>query len=126
MRQFFDDPLVGEIIVVDDASSDGTRDWLQQEQAAHPILKPAFHDRNQGATGSRNTGIAAAACEFIFFWDDDMLLLPRGGLGILLDELRRCGGNVIAPASSFIEDEPPPVLPRPGVGKGAGRPAVPC
>ena len=113
VAQFYDNPLVGEIIVVNDASPDASREWLDRESIEHPILRPIHHRDNRGATGARNTGIEAARCEFIFFWDDDMLLAPADGLQILFSELLRYGGDMIAPAIAASEDEAMPELPRP-------------
>lgn len=67
--------------------------------------------RTGGRRGA-NRGIEEAQCEFILFWDDDMLLAPADGLRILADELLRHGGDMIAPASCAAEDAPPG-LPRP-------------
>jgi glycosyltransferase involved in cell wall biosynthesis len=89
VAQFYDDPVVGEILVVNDASTDGTRQWLDEEAQRHPVLRPVHNPENRGATGARNTGIDAARCDDILFWDDDMLLMPAGGLGILMSELLR-------------------------------------
>lgn len=63
-----------EIIVVDDASSDGLADVLNTFTGAlsHHIV----HPRNRGAAAARNTGVAAACGEFVAFLDSDDAWLP--------------------------------------------------
>jgi len=58
-----------EIIVVDDASSDGLRAALAG--FADPRLRCVEHRVNKGAAAARNTGIAAASAEFVAFLDSD-------------------------------------------------------
>jgi glycosyltransferase involved in cell wall biosynthesis len=118
VAQFYDDPLVGEILVVNDGSIDGTREWLEQEAVKHPALRPIHHPRNRGVAAARNTVIDAARCDYILFWDDDMLLQPAGGLKILLSELQRYQGDMIAPASMATEGQPPPDVPSPSEATG--------
>lgn len=57
-----------EIIVVDDASPDGTADWTA---AAHPEVRLIRNAVNRGVSASRNAGLAAARGRFIAFLDDD-------------------------------------------------------
>lgn len=66
-----------ELIVVDDASTDGTGDIAERLGAR--VIR---HDRNQGPSGARNTGIAAAAHSWIALLDSDDEWLP-GHLGNL-------------------------------------------
>jgi len=98
LRQFYNEPLIGEIIVVDDGSMDDTKAWLGQEAAAQPKLIPIFHSSNQGLPAARNTGLRAARYDYIMFWDDDLLLYPQNGVRILFEELKAHNGDVIAPA----------------------------
>jgi glycosyltransferase involved in cell wall biosynthesis len=65
-QQTFDDL---EIIVVDDGSSDDTKQLLQN--LALPGLRYILHDVNKGANAARNTGIEAAKGKFVAFQDSD-------------------------------------------------------
>jgi len=60
-----------EIIVVDNASTDGTVDALR---STYPSVKIIVQDRNVGAAAGRNPGIAAARGEIIFLLDSDAFL----------------------------------------------------
>lgn len=58
-----------EIIVVDDASDDQTRELV--ERVEDPRIRYIRHDTNRGGSAARNTGIRAATGDFITFLDDD-------------------------------------------------------
>lgn len=51
------DPLVDQILVVDDGSVDRTRDLLQAYAAAHPKLFFVSHQTNRGVSGALVTGL---------------------------------------------------------------------
>jgi glycosyltransferase involved in cell wall biosynthesis len=61
-----------EVIVVDDASTDGTARVCAQLQG----IKYIRLDRNQGVAGARNIGLLESSADFIAFLDDDDLRLP--------------------------------------------------
>jgi len=110
LRQFYDEVLIGEIIVVDDGSIDDTKEWLNQAATVQPKLKPVFHSTNKGLPAARNTGIQAAKYDYIMFWDDDLLLHPKNGVQILFEELQEHNGDIIAPAFYGREGYPIPSL----------------
>src|SRR3954468_6581460 len=61
-----------EIIVVVDASTDETLQYLQSLHAPH--LRVLIHDRNRGLAAARQTGLKAAQGELVLFLDDDMVV----------------------------------------------------
>lgn len=61
-----------EVIIVDDGSTDGTRELLERYPAV-----TAIHQANQGAPIARNNGAAAATSEWIAFQDSDDLWEPE-------------------------------------------------
>jgi glycosyltransferase involved in cell wall biosynthesis len=58
-----------EIVVVDDASTDNTRETM--EGFDDPRIRYVRHENNQGGSAARNTGIRVATGEYIAFLDDD-------------------------------------------------------
>jgi len=64
-----------EIIVVDDGSTDGTREYLQQ--LAHPKIRCYFHARNHGKGAALRLGFAAAKNPIIIVQDADLEYDPR-------------------------------------------------
>ena len=72
LAQTFDD---FELIVVDDASKDGTRAVLETYRD-HPRVRLILSDVNRGGSGARNLGIEAARGTLIAFQDSDDVWLP--------------------------------------------------
>ena len=95
-----------EVIVVDDhAPEDGTRGIVEAFAAQHPGQRVEFirHDRNQGVSAARNTGINASKGEYVAFLDPDDTWLPHH-LANALSILR--GGVDVAcgPVESYRDD----------------------
>jgi glycosyltransferase involved in cell wall biosynthesis len=64
-----------EIIVVDDGSTDGAREYLRQ--LVHPKLRCYFHARNHGKGAALRLGFAAAKNPFIIVQDADLEYDPH-------------------------------------------------
>jgi glycosyltransferase involved in cell wall biosynthesis len=70
--------LVWEILVVDDCSSDGTRQYLRRLRRPRTgRLKVLFHERNQGKGAAVRTGIQAARGDLVLIQDADLEYDPR-------------------------------------------------
>lgn len=66
-----------EILVVDDCSTDGTKELLKQFSAAHPNIKPVFLERRSGQTGAFREAFARARGEAIIRMDGDLQDSPE-------------------------------------------------
>ncbi|MBD0258581.1 MAG: glycosyltransferase family 2 protein [Cytophagales bacterium] len=73
-----------EVVVIDDYSTDGTRELLDTLHAGN--LKVLKNRQNRGVNFTRNRGIEAAAGEYVMFIDSDDKLLP-GALEAVLGQI---------------------------------------
>ncbi|HOP79774.1 MAG TPA: glycosyltransferase, partial [Armatimonadota bacterium] len=63
-----------EVIVVDNASKDGTTEFLRQQ--TDPSIKAIFNDENKGFVEACNAGAAAASGDFVLFLNNDTEVQP--------------------------------------------------
>ncbi len=98
----------GEIIVVDDASSDETPSVLERFAGQDERIKVLRNSKNSGFIKSCNRGAEAASGEILIFLNNDTLPLP-GWLPPLLRVLRdkpdagAVGGKLVYPDGSLQE-----------------------
>jgi glycosyltransferase involved in cell wall biosynthesis len=76
LKQVRDVGLVGEIIVVDDFSTDGTREILQEE-ARQGNLTLVLHDRNRGKGAAVRSGLERLTGDIVIIQDADLEYDPR-------------------------------------------------
>ena len=71
--------LEWELLLIDDGSTDGSREKCEQYSSNDPRIKVIYSERG-GVSHARNTGIEKAQGEYFFFmdhddyWKEDMLL----------------------------------------------------
>ncbi|MDE0839711.1 MAG: glycosyltransferase [Kiritimatiellae bacterium] len=66
-----------EIIIIDDASTDGSQDVIAGYVQAHPgWVRAIYHKRNMGVTRTRNEAVREAVGEYISYVDGDDRWLP--------------------------------------------------
>lgn len=104
-----------EIILVDDGSTDGTREVLRQlqkdngkgllsESNSPCELRVAFHDRNRGKGAAVRTGCHAASGEIILIQDADLEYDPRD-FHALIEPIERGEADAVL-GSRFIFQRP--------------------
>lgn len=65
-----------EIIIIDDASKDNTRDIIKKYTQKDNRIIPFYQTVNKGVSASRNTGLMAATGDYIIFVDSDDEMIP--------------------------------------------------
>lgn len=104
------DPAEIEIIAVDDGSTDGSGEALDQYAAGRPGFT-VVHQQNSGGPGApRNRGIELATGEYVFFLDADDYLAPEAleRMCALADE----NGTDVVVGQSVGVNRRPPVFPQ--------------
>ncbi len=96
IRRLTDEPY--ELIVVDNASTDGTVDYLR----AMPYVQLIANDANRGFPAAANQGIGVASGQQILLLNNDTVV-TTGWLGRMLRALRRDPQiGLVGPCSNFV------------------------
>lgn len=77
LRRVNNVPIDKELIVVDDFSTDGTREVLAECRNEHSNLTVLRHDRNRGKGCALRTGFAVARGEYVIVQDADLEYDPE-------------------------------------------------
>lgn len=94
-----------EVIVVDNASSDGTREYLRGWEAGGPGRRAILNDANLGFAAGNNVGLAAARGDYLVLLNNDTYV-TRNWLRTLLNHLARDPGiGLVGPVTNNIGNE---------------------
>jgi glycosyltransferase involved in cell wall biosynthesis len=99
-------PWVAQVVVVDDGSSDRSRDILTT--LTDPRVTIVLHERNRGKGAALRTGFSRATADFVVVQDADLEYDP-GEYGVLLEPLLDDRADVVF-GSRFLSGRPHRVL----------------
>jgi glycosyltransferase involved in cell wall biosynthesis len=81
-------PLIDEVIVVDDASQDNTREVVEALILKYPKIRLIAQEVNTGKSGAIATGIKNATGDYIAFIDADLVGITTQNLTDLIEPIR--------------------------------------
>ena len=93
-----------EVVVVDNASRDGTVEYLKELSATNPRVRPIFNAHNLGFARASNQGIAAGRGDVLVLLNNDALV-PRGWLPRLIGHLDGENVGAVGPVTNRIGNE---------------------
>lgn len=93
-----------EIVLVEDRSTDDSAAVLERYRRVHPgrLIRIVHNERNLGACGARNVGIAHARGRWVFFVDSDCVVEPTW----LAEMVRATAGDAVG-LSGTVRDKHP-------------------
>ncbi len=89
------------VIFVDDGATDSSPKLLEAYRSLPNVL--VIHQENQGLSGARNTGIAAASSRYLLFVDSDDRLTP-GAVQALLSAAEQTGAALVQGCFATFRD----------------------
>ena len=98
------DPAAFELILVDNASSDATPEFLRSFAADHPNCRLLLNRENQGFSAGNNQGVEISRGDTIVFLNNDTVVTP-GWLPSLLQHLDDSRVGMVGPVTNASGNE---------------------
>lgn len=93
-----------EVIVVDNASTDGTPAYLRHMATRHAELTVIFNRENRGFSAANNQGLARSTGSHLVLLNNDTVV-PSGWLPRLLRHLGDATIGLVGPVTNFVGNE---------------------
>lgn len=94
-------PEVDELILVDDCSTDATKNVVEELQKKYPQIRYIRNEKNSKQTFSKNSGIKNASTEYVYFGDDDSVL-AEGSIKNLLNVVKSGKADVAGARAIYM------------------------
>jgi glycosyltransferase involved in cell wall biosynthesis len=94
LRRLKEVPLRTQVVVVDDGSTDGTRDLLKELEGAGLVDVLVLHEQNRGKGAALRTGFDRASGDVVVVQDADLEYDP-GELPRLLEPILACKADAV-------------------------------
>ncbi len=96
-----------ELIIVDNASIDGTRPYINQTAQKYKNVKVLLNEENKGFGGANNQGIACSSGKYILLLNNDVIVTKDWIQGLVkgMNAHSQCG--ILGPVSNYVQ---PPQL----------------
>jgi glycosyltransferase involved in cell wall biosynthesis len=92
-----------ELIIIDDCSTDGSREVAAEWSRSDDRVVTVFHDKNRGLSAARNTALASSSGTVIALCDADDIWSPEK-LGTQVEQLRKHPEVGVIHSDSLIID----------------------
>ncbi|AXA54494.1 glycosyltransferase [Pseudomonas thivervalensis] len=93
-----------QLIVVDNGSEDGTRDYLERLRQEVPMAKVILNPDNRGFAAANNQGLREADGEILLLLNNDTVV-PGGWLDPLIMRLRDPSIGLVGPVTNTVGNE---------------------
>jgi GT2 family glycosyltransferase len=95
-----------QVLVVDNNSTDGSREWLRQWEGDHcPQIRCIFLPENSGSAAGRGLILKEAKTDYVFFVDNDILVNPDA-LYLLVEAMQKHPGTAACHPEICAPDDP--------------------
>lgn len=101
-----------ELILIDNASTDGTREWLAQYASTHPQARVIHNAVNRGFAAGNNQGLALARGDFVLLLNNDTVVTTGWLESMLAVFDRHAATGMVGPRSNRVVG--PQLIPHPG------------
>ncbi len=93
-------PEPHEIIIIDNGSSDGSREWLRQRATEQSTIRLIENQENRGFSAGCNQGMQAAKGDYLLLINNDTVVTP-GWLSGLLEPFKDPRTGIVGPLTSI-------------------------